>query len=561
MKPGKITIALFFLLFAASAFAESDFAVNDSMIQGDLIVSLNKAEFKPGETLTAEITALSREAFPIAEGSIIVELVKGEGFYYPSSLKNSDNAFFEEKISGINLRQGESKTSEFSYLIPESLSSGSYRLDAYFRTERSPIVGITHIFFNPKSAGFTVKNPNNNAVFPELEISRTKTVFNDSESIVTVMGPEPEGIGPIGPPAKPSSVLNGKVFVENISGTEAKNIEVFAGLCEWDDSLCSKFLTQKTAVIDSIPANSEKSIEIQLTAPSKPTAYAIRLEARKSGKLISLYRNRSVVIGAGARVRKLVSENVELPAGKQAGFKVLISPSADHWLRPEFKDFALKFSVEDANTGVKLFSAEEKIPAINYELNFIEKSFSFIPEKELLNYKICAVIEKAGAEYDNYCTVYNSKNFSKLLNYKLETKWSRTANNSRLELKFCSKPQGQEVKANYILASENMQEFIKGEDFEGSSCVSKTIMVNAGKKYSLAVTDYITKTQKTYNIGFEESQTQNGNGIIGSIGVYGGILKKNEFLLIMEIILVLIIALLIAALAARLSKQKRGNEK
>jgi len=552
----KITFILFLLLLPLTAFALS---TNPSEFKGSLQVSLNKTAFNAGETLNAEITALSMEAVPIAEASLIVELVKGGEFYYPSTLSDVDNVFFEQRIDGINLRAAEAKTVNFSYTLPENLASGNYRIDVYFRTERSPIVGITHIFNNPKSINFTVKNKNSTANFPSLKIVRTKTVFNDSESIQTLQGTEPEGIGPIGPPVKPDSTITGKVFVQNASKTEEKNIEVFAGLCEWDDSLCTSFLSEKTAIIDSIPANSEKTVELQLQAPSKHTAFAIRLEVRKDGKVVSLYRNRAVVIGEGARVRKLYSNNVELEAGKPASFNVLLSPSADHWLQPEFRDFSLKFSVEDLKTAGKLFEKTENIPLIDYKINFLEKAFEFTPKTELLNYKICASIEKSGAVIDNYCTVYDSNKFSKLVNFTLETSWDRKQNNSLLELKFCTKPENKDINANFTLVTAESLEFAASESFAGTNCVEKSLTVDSSKKFKLAVTDFIAKTQKVYEIelkpaaGAEGTQTGSNQISIFPSGV-GGLLLVIELLALLLAIVVLFVSL-------KIIQKKRGRKK
>ncbi|MBS3058034.1 MAG: hypothetical protein J4478_01375 [Candidatus Diapherotrites archaeon] len=553
MKFRKEFAFLLFLLLPLAASA----IVNPSEFKGDITVSLEKNSLNAGETLNASITALNMEAIPIAEGVFIIELVKGGESYYPTQFSNADNIFLEQKIEGVNLRPLESRTFNFSYKLPSDLAQGSYRLDAYFRTERSPIVGITHILMNPKSAQFAVKNSSASAQFPQASVVRTKTVFNDAENIQTLVGEEPEGLGPVGPPVKPGAEISGKVFVQNVSSAELKDLEVSARLCEWDDSLCTKWLSEASATISSIKAGSEASVDLSLKAPEKPNAYAIRLEVKKDGKLLSLYRNRAVVIGAGARIRKLVSKRVELEKGKEAGFSLLISPSADHYLNPEFKDFSLRLSVQDLNSGQTLYSKTEEVPLIDFQINFIEKNYSFIPSGNVLKYKVCASLEKQSSVIDSYCTVYDSENFSESKSQELETSWERKQSNALLELKFCAIPEGKSVKANFQLLSNDLQEFIAGENFEGTGCVEKKIQVDAKKEFKLAVTDYITGIQKTYDIGLQEVKVP-GAEETGSIDVISGI-SPDALLLAIAIVLTAVIALVVVT-ALKLV-QKRGRRK
>ncbi|MDO8647322.1 MAG: hypothetical protein Q7R70_02810 [Candidatus Diapherotrites archaeon] len=560
MNSKKFSIFFFALFFAAFALAATS---DSSQVNGDLILSIEKTQYTAGETINAEITVLSMENFPIAEAKVVVELAKGGQPYYPSTL-SADNIFFEQSFDGINLRAAESKKINFSYKLPENLSAGDYRIDAYFRTERSAIVGLAHIFLGAKAKQFTVKNSAKSQGFPEAKILRATTEFKDSENILTVEGPnpsgnpEPAGIGPIGPPTKPGAAINGKVFVQNTTGQALSNVEVTASLCVWDDTFCSSFLSQGKAVIGSINANSTAEADITLQAPSRPDAYSIRLEVKKAdGQLISLYRNRAVVVGESARIRKLYSQNVELLPGKNTEFYSVISPGADHWLRPEFRNFSLKFSVQDLKTGEILLQKTEQIPLIDYKINFIASKFEFVPQKEILNYKVCEAIEKSGVTFDSYCVVYDSSKFSKIINYSLDSTAIRSRDNSEVEMKFCTLPSGQEINANYQLLSESMQDFVSVENLAGKDCISRIIRVDPSKKYVLAVTDYVTKTQKIISIGLvAENQQVSGGQSAAEQRLFGG----STIILIIEAI-VLLIGVFMIFVALTLMKKKKRKKK
>jgi len=559
----KGTAMLFALLAAFAVLPLLASAQVDGVFSGDIAVKLAKSEFNAGEALNAEISVSSAESFPIAEAVLVVEIVKGGDYYYPSSLSDNDSVVFEQRIDAINLRGGESKSIEFSYNIPQNAANGSYRLDAYLRTERTPIIGLAHIFMNPKSASFSVKD--SGGTFPELKIARTKTEFSDPEGIVLAEGPEPDGIGPIGPPTMPGAAINGKVFIQNASGSEAKNVEVFAGLCAWDDSICDSFSSQDTVKAAGIPANSTKEVDVRLDAPMAPNAYAIRIEVRKDGKLESLYRNRAVVVGEGARIRELYSENVELLAGKQASFKAVISPSADHWLKPAFENFNLHLWVETMEEGKAakaVFEKTEQVPRIDYAINFIEKGFSFAPGETLLKYRVCAEIEKGGKVFDSHCTAYDSSKFSKILDYSLKASWSRQNSNSLLSMKFCTLPEGQDISANYQLLSEDFQETIGFEDFAGKGCVQKEASLDSSKKYYLAVTDDITGLQEKYLIDIEPvSGAQDINRTGGNSVLYSDILSRGNLALAVELILIAIACLLLFVGARLFGRKKKKVKK
>ena len=122
------------LVFAILAIFLSNVMAAELFYKSNMYVSLNKAEFAPGETLEANVGITNSESFPIAEAYLVFELVQGESYYYPSQTKDSDNVFFEENVEGINIAPFDRVSKSFSYRLPEGLAPGSYRRDVYAKT-------------------------------------------------------------------------------------------------------------------------------------------------------------------------------------------------------------------------------------------------------------------------------------------------------------------------------------------------------------------------------------------------------------------------------------------
>ena len=113
MATKKLCLAFTILLFLLSTASASNLFYNSFAV-----VELNKEEFTQGETIEAKIKVVNMEAVPIAEAYVVVELVQGGDYYYPSQARNADNIFFEEKITGLNIAANDNDETSFSYTIP-----------------------------------------------------------------------------------------------------------------------------------------------------------------------------------------------------------------------------------------------------------------------------------------------------------------------------------------------------------------------------------------------------------------------------------------------------------
>lgn len=450
--------------------------------QGDLFVSLlEKNQFNAGETLNLEIKAFNRSETAIAEGYVVVELVQGsEKAPERTQYYDLENIFLEDKIEGINLRAGEFKELKHAIQLSKNLKQGSYRIDAYFKTEKTPVKGIPHIFSNPASTAFTVKATAGNS-FPEASIVRSKTEFTGFT-------------GPVGGPVNAGETIPGKITVKNNSSKNLSGLKAIASLCHWDDTACKEF--SSTAVEQfSLKPLEEKELQLSLKAPLMPSAFAIRLELRDENNLLSLYRSRAIVTGGTAIVRKISANKPEFNKGEKASLELIIGASPDHYNNPDFENFNVNFWVENKQ-GVKLFEKNEIIEKITVAEAFIKKQYSFTALESIDFFKLCGEISKNRTKHDSYCTIIDASKFSTRPDYNVNVSASITGSN--LSIEFCSQPQSILLNAHFALMEDESGSVVETGVLKGNSCISKTIKINANLNHSLRLTDF--RLGKQYSI-------------------------------------------------------------
>ncbi len=490
-----MAIAVFLAVFTATASA-----LPSGFLLGDLSIALEKQKYALGETVNATILVFNGEQTPLAEAIVIVEIVRGKEYYSPTQISDADNVFFEQKITGISLRPGEQKEIKFSYTLPKDIANGAYRIDAYFKNKISNIVGIPNIFGAPRNLQFTVDDGTNCAAtancvsgndWPNLQILRTKTEFNGAT-------------GPIGPATEPNSVVKGKVFIKNNSSKKATGKKLFVTLCEWDDTACqNEELTkpiEKTIAIDSIEANSEKEIDVELTAPKRPSAYAIRLELKDSEKTESLYRSRIVVVGTTSKVRKISASDFEFNANENAKIRVMLGPSPDHYNNPAFTGFELKLSVKDLQDNSTIFLGSEQIAEVKE--NYPEKEFSFAVQKATGHFQACAWTEKNGTVFDKECLEFDASKFSKPEKEpQIKVSWNYDYAEETLAIEFCNEPKEKPLNGEYFLlelGTTKANALAQGT-LEGNNCLQEKISAGLGS-FELHLLDYNTKRPSTIPI-------------------------------------------------------------
>ncbi len=474
-------------VFVLTLFFLSGAGAQDLFYSSNMRVSLNKQVFESGETLEAEITVLNMEDFPVAEAYLVIELVQGKDYYYPSQTSDVDNVFFEEKITGLNLAPNSKVTVAFSHVLPADLKPGDYRLDAYAKTVKTHLVGAPHIFASPKTVRFKVET--GSGQFPEAKFGRTETRFH-------------QFTGPVGPGIEPNSNIENDVFVQNVSDKDLRNLSLFVGLCEWDDTSCASFDSSATTNIDLLKAGEQKGVSVNLKASEMPDAYAIRLELRDSGgKLLSLYRNRSVVYGPTAKIHQLNVSDYIFKKGDEAELSLLIGPSPDHYLYPTFTDFTLKTWVENIRDNNSIvFEQSKQIDSITVP-DLKTENFSFTSSTALDLFKVCALIEKQGIEHENYCYIVDASKFpSKEEKSELELEWDYDFSARTLDLVFSNKDtEVNEINAAFLLMDFATNDLVSSKSLEGKSPTTEKIEVEPSN-FVLLLNNFSTGKQTRIEI-------------------------------------------------------------
>lgn len=506
-KKEKFVFAVFFLVLL-SANAAADESV---FYSGLLSAELATAELQPGETLRAEIAVSNLEEFPIPEGVLVAEILSGTGLGYPSQFSDEGTVFYEEKVSGINLPPRESRTVEFSYPLPEDLAPGDYSLHLYFSSGRAPVSGIAQIFLAPAPFPFKVSGEGG---FPQAKILRTKTVFNGKT-------------GPVGAPAEPGSEITGEVFVENTSQETLHNLEIFVGLCEWDDTSCTEFLTSSTEKIPALPAGETMGVEISLPSPEMPSAYAVRIELREEGeRLLSLYRNRIIVLGATAKVRKMELSGYSFSKGGEVSASILLGPSPDHYTNPAFENFELGFSVENLRTRGIAFSETRAIEKISSSMEYLRETFSFRTPEALDYFRACATVVKGAKVYDRLCHTFDAQEFmaEEEPQSMIETEWEYKKDSQALAMQFCASSGGTPtaLSGHYMLLSLPEKETVSEGALSGANCLARTAAVS-GTSCLLVVDDYLAGRQHKFTIDLSLQQAKKTCAELG-----GFLCGKNE---------------------------------
>ncbi len=490
-----------FLLLAVLAVFTAGASAEELNYNGSASVRLNQQAFHSGEELNAQIELFNNEKFPIADSYIVMEIVKGGEFQYPSQLFDGDNVVFEQKIAAINLAQKGSKKIEFKYKFQESMPNGSYRLDVYFKNTRAPIAGIPSIFLNPKPVSFSYFGQSE---MPEAKILRTKTTFN--------------GItGPVGSAVEPGSIVNGNIFIENPSSTDLQELKLVVSICDWDDTAeeynycpknteCERILKSNctvaaTQTIDSLKKSEQKEIEVQLQAPPKASAYAVKLELKNSkNELMSLYRNRIIVTGATRHIHKLYTNNFYFKPNDTVEISALVGPSPDHFNNPILKNSILILSAKNRENNETIFTQTIELD----EKDFLEKKASFAAPSELKEIQICGKIEKDSTMLDEYCYDIDAIEFAATQKKEIKADWEYNKKTQMLTVNFCSVSPGTLVQAiNIIYQLRAGTQTVKTEEIKSNGCVEKSFNLPIGK-YGLTMDNLDTNMQTRSTIDLEE---------------------------------------------------------
>ncbi len=335
-------------------------------------VVLDKQVFNDSEPITGKVIFTNLDGAPSLGTKIVLHLAQGS-YTYPSQLNLNEN-IFEEKIINMDFVLSMSKKeAAFSLTNP---GSGEFRADAYVWVVKSKGAGASNIFYNPVSANFKVEgNKKERAV-----IDRAQTVFENT-------------VGPIGFPVDAKSKFKGAVVINNPSSVEKNNLTVGIKICEWASAFCENE-TETKFNVNPIAAQKSGSVEVELIAPEIPSAYEIGITLYNNGAVESIYKNRVIVSGGTAKVRKIVLGGLN---DKNYNLDLVIMGSPDHFSYPEFGNFESKLEVYAGNNII-----EEKSAKID-----LIKTGDIIEQKYALDSKFftkfCSKIIKNNIIYETEC--------------------------------------------------------------------------------------------------------------------------------------------------------------
>lgn len=360
----------FLIIFCANVFAVGqEISFNwDDMTS----ISLDKLVFTDSEPITGKVTFGNMEEHPSLGTKIVLQIVQGN-HSYPSQLNLTEN-ILEEKIIDMDFVLGKfKKEANFSLTNP---GSGKFRVDAYVWVVKSKGSGASNILMNPVFVTFEVEgNKKERAV-----INRAQTVFENT-------------VGPIGFVINSESKFSGIVVVNNDSSVEKSNLVVGIKICEWASAFCENASETKFNLL-SISPNAKGSVAVELFAPKIPSAYEILITLYNNNSIESIYKNRVIVSGGTAKVRKIVLDGLK---DKNYSLNLVILGSPDHFTYPDFLNFESKIEVYNGNQVI-----EEK----NSKIDLI-KTGDIIEQKYSLDSKFftkfCSKIVKDNMVYENSC--------------------------------------------------------------------------------------------------------------------------------------------------------------
>jgi hypothetical protein len=389
--------------FSSTALAQSpdvEYFSENPMYNGDVYFSLYKDVYSAGENLSTDFVVSNLEDFPIVGAYLVVEIGKvGE------SGSDSGGVFYEVVLRDINLPSLGSVSVPFNYVLPSDLSSGDYSLDAYLKTDRTGIVGLPHVFLSPVSRGFSVVGVGG---FPYASISRSGSFFVNESGLV-------------GPGVDVGSLVEGVVSIVKEPGSPSLvGLVLSVYVCEWDDTACvvsdDLYWSGDYSVAAGQVTDSGALVGVVFVAPSRPSAYAIRLELKDSfGRIVSLYRSRVVVMGESARIRKMAVDKSYYGAGDLGRVMVLVGPSPDSYTNPVTLNATVSVFINSG--GETLFTGSSVVPelsGLSYP-GFVFESFNFTSSRELRVFEVCSqVVSSSGLLFDRYCYLVDSSKYVSL---------------------------------------------------------------------------------------------------------------------------------------------------
>lgn len=388
--------------------ASTGSALSEATFDGDLDIVVDEEEFAPGDTVTIDIEAYNHDAYPIADGYILLEMNHGCAEpTYPSQLYSCDTVFDEVFVDDVLIGQEGTEEMTVEYTLPENLREGTYRVDAYFRTNRTPVNGIPHIYLGAAYDSFEVTTGNGER--PVLEIDRESTVFQGYQDPVEGWSPTadmfvgtgwPWIAGPVGVfVTEDMDEVRGQVYIEH-EGTTTKDAELQLLVCGWDDTNCRGAVDERVQNVALDPGTNQ--IDVNVDAPDTPGAYAVRMELVHDGETHSIYRNRIIAEGNTAIIR-LLAPDQPYYNNEEMTVDLTVGSSPDHYTAPVLDGATAHITVTDLDDDTVVLEDEQDIAELEYlAQDFDQLTVDEYIDRELDHFHVHAEILQNDKMYDEY---------------------------------------------------------------------------------------------------------------------------------------------------------------
>ncbi|MBI3051274.1 hypothetical protein HYY74_02345 [Candidatus Woesearchaeota archaeon] len=323
------------------------------------------------------------------------------------SLEPRANQFSEEVYRGLHLRVGEAGDYRVNLSIPGFAPAGVYRAEIYLKDGRSAVVGWPWSYISPAVVYFRV---NSSASAPQVSISRNSTVVCG-----VLSGVEGCYSSQLGPTVQPGSTVKSRVVVSSAS---ARQLILDYDVYEWDDTLGDKPVYSYSKPLSFSPGLNE--FPVDFPAPSKPTAYAVRIGVYDGAELLSLYRNRLVVAGSGARLVELSADKPAYKAGETANVKAVFVGPADSVSNISGR-LSLRFSDKDGKAMAEFWKdfSFGRLPidltGANAGANMAEEVLTFKAKETVDEFSVVAEAVSEGKVVDSYRISSKSSSFAPLI--------------------------------------------------------------------------------------------------------------------------------------------------
>lgn len=449
----------------------------DIFYDADVNINLLGA-YNAGDVIDGAISVYNREEFPIVDGYLIVEVLKGcEEPTYPSQFSDCDNIFDDIVIEDINVPGNSGIKVPFSYVLGDDLSSGTYRMDFAFRTEKTPIIGMSHILISSMYQSFELTGTGS---FPYASIIRTKTNIDD------VTGPIGVGIAP------------GEDFVLNVyvDSAEARSATLEVSICDWQDNVCDLISSEiKNVNLDV----GEQVIPVSLKVPDSPDAYSIRIELKDTTGLVSLYRSRVVALGPMAKVRKLSTDSYYYSGGKM-NVNVLVAGSPDHYNNPVVEDISLKVTVTDLVGDSVVGSVTESIGDLDVGNFFADVNLELDVSGRLYRFETCAELTNSntGELYEEYCYITDASDFP-ILVHDVELEGSIKEDKYRGSVCVYDGITGDVVSSDLFVSVRQGETIVSQKREVADNCIDLEFSVEGGE-YGVFVQDMETNQDFVFSV-------------------------------------------------------------